>query len=839
MTTFPSAVLGIKVEILLNGTWTDITGYTYSRNPVVITAGRQDEAATLNPSQATVTLNNRDGRFSPSNTSGAYYPFLVRNTELRISVTSTSSASVTYSGYRFWGEVSSWPPQSDPSATDIYVDVTASGIWRRTQQGAASTVGSPVYRYYSTLPSASQPVDWWPCEDGGNATSFASGLSGGGAMTWTGTPGLGADSTSFTGANALAQLNGSAWTGAPGSSGLVASPATYGTAGADSWLCPGDVTSLTSAEVWGSGSGGGTAAGVNLGGTGGGGGEYAKITSVAVTPGSVYSFTVPAGGAPGANGSATSFSGDAATVTAHGATGSTGGTGSAAAAHHNGGNGAGNGGFGPGGGGAGSGGSGAAGNNGSAPAGNNSPGVGGSAVTGGGPGGSGGGASAPSGNAPASGPGGGGGGEAGTSAGPGAGGSGYAGQVRLTYTSSLLPAANVLRFLLSVPSTGGTNGAVLARVATGGTVATLDVTYGTGGTLKITGKNGGGGTLFTHTSGNIANGVPMMVSCELTTSGANVAWAFKYIKPGDVSATSISSGTVTTATVGLLSGNLLVNVSGTETTAVTVGHVTVQYALNSLDAMGVVINGHNGEYAADRFTRLCTESGIDYTLLSAPASNSAQMGPQADDTLGNLFQSVEDADRGLLFEPRDKLGLGYRIRLDMQNQSPAVALDYASFHLSPPLTPAADDQLIRNDVTVTRNNGSSARYAVTSGVMSTQSPPSGVGDYSYTPTVFAYADSQLANMALWIATVGTATDYRFPQVNVELARSAVASLFAGVPAVGPGDYIQITTPPAWLTAGTVKQLAYGFSETLSQYQWAFQFNTVPEAPWEGGGLPSW
>jgi hypothetical protein len=173
MTAFPAVVLGIKAEILLNGTWTDITGYTYSRNPVVITSGRQDEAATLNPSQATLTLDNRDGRFSTSNSSGAYYPFLVRNTQLRISVSASSSASVAYSGYRFWGEVSSWPPQSDPSATDIYVDVTASGIWRRLQQGTAATVGSPVYRYYSTLPTASQPVVYWPCEDGSTATSFA------------------------------------------------------------------------------------------------------------------------------------------------------------------------------------------------------------------------------------------------------------------------------------------------------------------------------------------------------------------------------------------------------------------------------------------------------------------------------------------------------------------------------------------------------------------------------------------------------------------------------------------------------------------------------------------
>ena len=36
------------------------------------------------------------------------------------------------------------------------------------------------------------------------------------------------------------------------------------------------------------------------------------------------------------------------------------------------------------------------------------------------------------------------------------------------------------------------------------------------------------------------------------------------------------------------------------------------------------------------------------------------MGAQAIDTLGNLLQACEDADRGQIFEPRQALALGYR-----------------------------------------------------------------------------------------------------------------------------------------------------------------------------------
>ncbi len=212
---------------------------------------------------------------------------------------------------------------------------------------------------------------------------------------------------------------------------------TYSSAGSGNWTAPAGVTSVQ-VQAWGGGGGGGACGTLKCSDYGGGGGEYAAETSVAVTPGNSYSYTVGALGSANSNsngnpGTASTFTGNTLTVTAHGGSGGTslsgaGGTGSSNSVHYNGGSGgAGYGGC-PGalgGGGGGSGGSSSIGNNGTALTVPCTTGVaGGVAVTGGGPGGS-------STNAPLSGPGGGGGGAGDSSSG----GNGWAGQITITWTA--------------------------------------------------------------------------------------------------------------------------------------------------------------------------------------------------------------------------------------------------------------------------------------------------------------------------------------------------------------------------------------------------------------------
>ena len=182
MATFPGTgnSLGVKVELLSivsAGVWTDISQYVLWRNNVQITGvGRADWTSTLQAAQLTLSLRN-DGRFTPKLAAGAYFPNITRNTQIRVSVNATSVTSVAYSGFRFWGEVSEWPPQWDASGREVHCDITASGIWRRMSQ-LATTLGSAFTRYNSiTLTGTSQPRAYWPMEDGtgsGQLVSFDS-----------------------------------------------------------------------------------------------------------------------------------------------------------------------------------------------------------------------------------------------------------------------------------------------------------------------------------------------------------------------------------------------------------------------------------------------------------------------------------------------------------------------------------------------------------------------------------------------------------------------------------------------------------------------------------------
>jgi len=208
--TFPENPLAFIVELNLNGTWTDITDYVYERDPINITdIGRPNESSTIQAGQCTLTLNNRDGRFTPKNAAGAYYPYIQRNTQIRVHVNAASVTGVNYSGYRFFGEVSEWPPTADTTGTDQYLQITSSGIWRRLSR-ANTNIGSAYTRYNRTL---SNVAGYWTMEDGSGSLDFASGILGQSVMAFTsGAPNL-SSSGAFLGSDALPALNGSVLTG--------------------------------------------------------------------------------------------------------------------------------------------------------------------------------------------------------------------------------------------------------------------------------------------------------------------------------------------------------------------------------------------------------------------------------------------------------------------------------------------------------------------------------------------------------------------------------------------------------------------------------------------------
>jgi hypothetical protein len=186
----------VQVELLVAGVWVDITSYCMVRDDsgqIAISYGiTGGEGSQTERGQAGLQLRNTDGRFSPRNPAGAYYGLIGRNTPLRISVPDGSGGKA----YRLWGEVSEWAPGWDPTGSDVWTDITVTGILQRLAQ-APTPERSVIYNAV-TDPLASSVVAYWPCEDVSDATSIASALPSGSPMTLSGTPAL----ASYSGAGA-------------------------------------------------------------------------------------------------------------------------------------------------------------------------------------------------------------------------------------------------------------------------------------------------------------------------------------------------------------------------------------------------------------------------------------------------------------------------------------------------------------------------------------------------------------------------------------------------------------------------------------------------------------
>jgi hypothetical protein len=414
------------------------------------------------------------------------------------------------------------------------------------------------------------------------------------------------------------------------------------------------------------------------------------------------------------------------------------------------------------------------------------------------------------------------------------------------YTSAVNPPSVIARFLLTVPSgSAPPNNAILARVHCTGHVRDLTVYYTTGGGLRLAGWAADGSSVFD--TGAFAFGVlgeQLWVSMELqpvAPSFTHVQYSLVTLQPGASTGLS-TSGTYLAGSTG---NAIDVQIGpGQNLTGVTIGHVSVQAQWESLFDLFHQLEAWQGETAGNRFARLCGENGFACRIYGPP-DVSVAMGAQSPDTLQNLLQECEDADKGMIYEPRQALALGYRTQASILNQAPALTLDYPSHHIGDGTSaawgpPTDDDQYTCNDMTVTRASaavtGSSFQLTLNDGSpMSISAPPDGVGDYSNTASQNLADDDQLPDAASWLVHLGTVNEERYPVLPLNLARSALSSLFFPIQNVNLGDYVQVTNPPTpTLAPDPVKQLVTQATEQVGGFAWAIAWNCVPESPYETG-----
>lgn len=250
--------------------------------------------------------------------------------------------------------------------------------------------------------------------------------------------------------------------------------------------------------------------------------------------------------------------------------------------------------------------------------------------------------------------------------------------------------------------------------------------------------------------------------------------------------------------------------------------------------------GHAGELAGVRFLRVLGEEGITATVVGDP-NDTQPMGVQPVETVLAIARECVATDDGLLFEPRTDRGLAMRTGRDRYNQPVAGTLNFAGGYLSAGLRPVLDDQNSRNDVTVYRRNGGTARAVQETGPMNVADPtddPQGIGRADTRVDVNTSTDAVLPSHATWHLAKGTIDEPRWPNIVIDLdAEPAVAAAVAAmVDAWEIGDRIALANLPDDWSPGSAFLILLGVRETYppggGDHRRLVALNTGPASVYE-------
>lgn len=304
--------------------------------------------------------------------------------------------------------------------------------------------------------------------------------------------------------------------------------------------------------------------------------------------------------------------------------------------------------------------------------------------------------------------------------------------------------------------------------------------------------------------------------------GSNVFWTMFWVDEDGSGSGMSGTFTGSPGTITRIPTTFGNEISGGQ---LTIGHLSAWGAPTTRGYFDTV-TGLRGETARERMVRVAAQRGVP---LRVTGRGDTAMGPQpADATFLEILVQCEEADLGALTEMRDQSGLQYRARSTLYNQAPALVLTYTDGEITPPVEPTDDDQQSRNDVTVEREEGSTARAVDRDGPMGVRT----IGRYDTSVPLNLEGDDQLASQAAWRLHLGTIDELRVPTLTLNLRNPRMQAHHDAIMALDTGDRIQILEPPEWPGGTTLDLLVQGYEEQLGLFEWTVTLTCTPASAWD-------
>lgn len=422
-----------------------------------------------------------------------------------------------------------------------------------------------------------------------------------------------------------------------------------------------------------------------------------------------------------------------------------------------------------------------------------------------------------------------------------------------------------VRVLMHAPETLVASTQTVMRVITTGSARLFTVQVDTAGNIRLLIQDTDEVTIYN--SGFLGmgdyRGRQTAMLLELTKNGADVDFQLRFAdiqNPASYTPISLNLNTITNTVVGQTVGRIAFVQFGNNhgLNDWSFAHLT---AVNNTAIFGELTGASSsallayaGENPSTRAQRLCREEGVSLDIRTkGQAGNTVGLGFQFVKTFIDLIHECARTDSAILLEPRDQIGIGYRSRLSLYNQSASLAVDYAASEPAEVPRPVDDDRYVINDVFANNESGRTAtvnaRATRETGPRNVQDPSrdaDGIGRYQGSVSVNITTDqtnnvgsdgatSTLQDQANWAVHVGAWDEERYPQVDLDLHRTQFRDSVRqtnNLLALDQGDRFDVTNMPAWVPPNGVRQLLQGYQEFIGgSTLHSITLNATPARPW--------